>query len=213
LIEVTALCSLGKLQPWRAASGQFFCNEFCADDAEEARFQSYHKAGRRPQAHAPRPHASKRSQIIIAGLAVQNLQLPVSAAAEATAEFGIGMTENSLAHERSSRISRPLIIGSGIAVAFAAFMVGWFVVTVLSGDSVAMVTTLADDIPVMTTTINVPDPSSSTALAPLAAPAGSDRVLASDIDTGEPTFVPLPTPRPRRLIPRPQPPLNIHGIY
>jgi hypothetical protein len=30
----------GQLQPWRAASGQFFCNEFCADDAEEARFQS-----------------------------------------------------------------------------------------------------------------------------------------------------------------------------
>ena len=38
----------GQLQPWRAASGLFFCNEFCADDAEEARFQSrgraYHKA-------------------------------------------------------------------------------------------------------------------------------------------------------------------------
>jgi hypothetical protein len=29
----------GQLQPWRAASGLFFCNEFCADDAEEARFQ------------------------------------------------------------------------------------------------------------------------------------------------------------------------------
>jgi hypothetical protein len=31
----------GELQPWRAASGLFFCNEFCADDAEEARFQSH----------------------------------------------------------------------------------------------------------------------------------------------------------------------------
>jgi hypothetical protein len=37
----------GELQPWRAASGQFFCNEFCADDAEEARFQSYRRANRR----------------------------------------------------------------------------------------------------------------------------------------------------------------------
>ena len=30
----------GQVQPWRAASGLFFCNEFCADDAEEARFQN-----------------------------------------------------------------------------------------------------------------------------------------------------------------------------
>jgi hypothetical protein len=30
----------GQLQPWRNSSGLFFCNEFCADDAEEARFQS-----------------------------------------------------------------------------------------------------------------------------------------------------------------------------
>ena len=37
----------GELQPWRAASGQFFCNEFCADDAEEARFQSHRRADRR----------------------------------------------------------------------------------------------------------------------------------------------------------------------
>ena len=29
----------GQPQLWRALSGQFFCNEFCADDAEEARFQ------------------------------------------------------------------------------------------------------------------------------------------------------------------------------
>jgi hypothetical protein len=37
----------GELQPWRAANGQFFCNEFCADDAEEARFHSYRKAYRK----------------------------------------------------------------------------------------------------------------------------------------------------------------------
>ena len=37
----------GELQPWRAASGLFFCNEFCADDAEEARFQSHRRADRR----------------------------------------------------------------------------------------------------------------------------------------------------------------------
>jgi hypothetical protein len=37
----------GELRPWRSASGRFFCNEFCADDAEEARFQSYHRADRR----------------------------------------------------------------------------------------------------------------------------------------------------------------------
>jgi hypothetical protein len=36
----------GELQPWRAASGQFFCNEFCADDAEEANFQSHHTSDR-----------------------------------------------------------------------------------------------------------------------------------------------------------------------
>jgi hypothetical protein len=35
----------GELQPWRAANGQFFCNEFCADDAEEALFQSHHRGG------------------------------------------------------------------------------------------------------------------------------------------------------------------------
>jgi hypothetical protein len=36
----------GELQPWRAASGLFFCNEFCADDLEEAHFQSYHRSNR-----------------------------------------------------------------------------------------------------------------------------------------------------------------------
>jgi hypothetical protein len=34
----------GELQPWRAADGLFFCNEFCADDAEEARFHSHRRA-------------------------------------------------------------------------------------------------------------------------------------------------------------------------
>jgi hypothetical protein len=37
----------GELRPWRAASGEFFCNEFCADDAEEARFQSHRRADRK----------------------------------------------------------------------------------------------------------------------------------------------------------------------
>jgi hypothetical protein len=37
----------GQLQPWRAASGLFFCNEFCADDAEEARFQSHGRTERK----------------------------------------------------------------------------------------------------------------------------------------------------------------------
>jgi hypothetical protein len=47
----------GELQPWRAANGQFFCNEFCADDAEAASFQSHRRAGRRDndlRAHAER---------------------------------------------------------------------------------------------------------------------------------------------------------------
>jgi hypothetical protein len=37
----------GQLQPWRAADGLFFCNEFCADDAEEARFQSRGRSSRK----------------------------------------------------------------------------------------------------------------------------------------------------------------------
>ena len=37
----------GQLQPWRASSGQFFCNEFCADDAEEMRFQRHGRADRK----------------------------------------------------------------------------------------------------------------------------------------------------------------------
>jgi len=30
----------GRLQPWRASNGLFFCNEFCADDAEELNFRN-----------------------------------------------------------------------------------------------------------------------------------------------------------------------------
>jgi len=37
----------GQVQPWRASNGQYFCNEFCADDAEEMRFQRHGRADRR----------------------------------------------------------------------------------------------------------------------------------------------------------------------
>jgi hypothetical protein len=44
----------GELQIWRDYSGQFFCNEFCADDDEEARFHSYWKSYRKAnELHAP----------------------------------------------------------------------------------------------------------------------------------------------------------------
>jgi hypothetical protein len=43
----------GVAQPWRAPNGQFFCNEFCADDAEEANFQQH--LGRRTAARVVRP--------------------------------------------------------------------------------------------------------------------------------------------------------------
>jgi hypothetical protein len=46
----------GQLQPWRDASGLFYCTEFCADDAEEARFQSRRRADRK--AHDLRLDAS-----------------------------------------------------------------------------------------------------------------------------------------------------------
>jgi hypothetical protein len=36
----------GQPMPWRAATGELFCNEFCADDAEEARFQNRRAAYR-----------------------------------------------------------------------------------------------------------------------------------------------------------------------
>jgi hypothetical protein len=38
---------------------------------------------------------------------------------------------------QSSGISRPLIIGLGVAGAFAALMAGWFVLTVSSGGNVS----------------------------------------------------------------------------
>jgi hypothetical protein len=41
----------GQVQPWRAADGAFFCNEFCADDAEEARFQRRGKPHRMAGEH------------------------------------------------------------------------------------------------------------------------------------------------------------------
>ena len=37
----------GQLQPWRAPSGLFFCNEFCADDAEDVRFRRHGRADRK----------------------------------------------------------------------------------------------------------------------------------------------------------------------
>jgi hypothetical protein len=37
----------GEVQPWRAADGQFFCNEFCADDSEEVRFRRHGRAERK----------------------------------------------------------------------------------------------------------------------------------------------------------------------
>jgi hypothetical protein len=37
----------GQVQPWRASNGQFFCNEFCADDAEEVWFQTHGRANRK----------------------------------------------------------------------------------------------------------------------------------------------------------------------
>ena len=46
----------GELQIWRDTTGQFFCNEFCGDDAEEARFYSYRKA----YSKAGELHASSR---------------------------------------------------------------------------------------------------------------------------------------------------------
>jgi hypothetical protein len=37
----------GRAAPWRASTGDLFCNEFCADDAEEARFQKRGRLDRR----------------------------------------------------------------------------------------------------------------------------------------------------------------------
>ena len=32
----------GYLEFWRTSEGRHFCSEFCADDAEEARFRKHH---------------------------------------------------------------------------------------------------------------------------------------------------------------------------
>ena len=37
----------GELQSWRSPNGQFFCNEFCADDYEEVHFRKYGRADRK----------------------------------------------------------------------------------------------------------------------------------------------------------------------
>jgi hypothetical protein len=37
----------GELQSWRSPNGQFFCNEFCADDYEEVRFRKHSRADRK----------------------------------------------------------------------------------------------------------------------------------------------------------------------
>jgi hypothetical protein len=34
----------GYVEAWRTSDGHHFCSEFCADDAEEARFQNQHRA-------------------------------------------------------------------------------------------------------------------------------------------------------------------------
>lgn len=55
-IDIKACCAFcrkplpvlnGELQPWRAPNGQFFCNEFCADDAEEVQFRRFGRAERK----------------------------------------------------------------------------------------------------------------------------------------------------------------------
>jgi hypothetical protein len=55
-IDVTTCCTFcgkslpvvnGQVHPWRASNGQFFCNEFCADDAEEMRFQTHGRVDRK----------------------------------------------------------------------------------------------------------------------------------------------------------------------
>jgi hypothetical protein len=34
----------GHIEAWRTTNGQYFCSEFCADDAEEAQFQKKRRA-------------------------------------------------------------------------------------------------------------------------------------------------------------------------
>ena len=40
----------GQVLAWRSTNGLFFCTEFCADDAEEALFQSRGRTDRQMQA-------------------------------------------------------------------------------------------------------------------------------------------------------------------
>ena len=60
--EITTCCAFcskllpivnGQVQPWRASNGQFYCNEFCADDAEEMRFQRRGRVARIPHDRVP----------------------------------------------------------------------------------------------------------------------------------------------------------------
>jgi hypothetical protein len=55
-VDVTTGCAFcgkslpvvnGQVHPWRASNGQLFCNEFCADDAEEMRFQTHGRVDRK----------------------------------------------------------------------------------------------------------------------------------------------------------------------
>jgi hypothetical protein len=54
--DLTACCAFcrkqlpilnGELQSWRSPNGQFFCDEFCADDYEEVRFRKHSRADRK----------------------------------------------------------------------------------------------------------------------------------------------------------------------
>jgi hypothetical protein len=61
-VDVTTRCAFcgkslpmvnGQMHPWRASNGQFFCNEFCADDAEEMRFQTHGRVDRETRDQVP----------------------------------------------------------------------------------------------------------------------------------------------------------------
>ena len=43
----------GCVEFWRASNGEHFCSEFCADDAEEARFRVQHAVFSVPTAATP----------------------------------------------------------------------------------------------------------------------------------------------------------------
>jgi hypothetical protein len=50
----------GELQAWRSPDGQFFCDEFCADDYDEARFRRRSSASASPM---PEVGGSTRGQL------------------------------------------------------------------------------------------------------------------------------------------------------